>query len=155
MKTIFAKLSLGLVTGLVVTICAAGSDSARLNISIVLNPPSLSGLCVSQTLSEQFGAVVRIVCATGQYVSITPLPGKRFPGSYGGAFRYPLLGGQYPLMLAPEGVGQSTPSSLNNQYSPALRAGYNRFYPGLSSVTDLPVYRIEGLDSQLDMLVTF
>lgn len=143
------------LTGLLTASVQAASDSAQFSISIVLNPPSLSGLCISQTLSEQFGAVVRIVCATGQYVSITPLPGKRFPGSYGGAFRYPLLGGQYPLLVAPEGVDQSTPSSLNNQYSPALRAGYNRFYPGLSSVTDLPVYRIEGLDSQLDMLVTF
>lgn len=155
MKTIFANLGLGLVTGLVATVCAAGSDSAQLNVSIVLNPPSQSGLCISQTLSEQFGAVVRIVCATGQYVSIAPLPGTRFPGTYGGAFRYPLLSGQYSTALAPEPIGKILHSSLNNQYSPALRAGYDRFYPGLSNVTDLPVYRTEGLDSKLDMLVTF
>jgi hypothetical protein len=151
MKTIIAKLGLGLVTGLVATVCAAGNDAAQVSVSIVLNPPLQSGLCVSQTLSEQFGAVVRIVCATGQYVSITPAPGKQFPGAFGGAFRYPLFSGQYSPTLAFEAVGQSTQSPRNN----TLRTGYNRFYPGSVSVTDLPVYRVEGLNSQLDMLVTF
>jgi hypothetical protein len=84
----------------------AGSAPAFLNVSITLRsantvvPGGVTGglrspiprplACTSETLTEPTNAVVRVVCATSQFVSIAPSPGKPFLGTHDGAFRYNL-----------------------------------------------------------------
>ena len=133
-KTIICQFGLGLSASLAATACIAGSGAGQFGVIIVLNPPSQSGVCVSQTSSEQTNALVRIVCTTGQYVSIIPIPGKPFLATHGGAFRYNLQGGQY---------------------STVLPAGANSFYPGAGTVTALRIYNANGSDGPLEMLVSF
>ena len=50
--------------------------------------PQRAGVCFSRSLSEQTGAVVQVACDSGQFVSIEAVPGQRFLGVHGGAFRY-------------------------------------------------------------------
>ena len=45
-------------------------------------------LCFSRSLSEQTRARVEVTCAAGRFVSIEAIPGARFLGVHGGAFRY-------------------------------------------------------------------
>jgi hypothetical protein len=52
--------------------------------------PQRTGVCVSRALSEKTGAVVQVACDSGQFVSIEAVPGQRFLGVHGGAFRYTL-----------------------------------------------------------------
>ena len=108
--------------------------SAGINTA-VQSPP---GVCISQTLSEQTNAVVRVVCGTGQFVSITANPGKRFLGVNGGAYRFVLSSGS-------TGTGpQSGSLGLSND-----------FYPGIGTVTAWRVYNVDGSDSPLEVLLTF
>ena len=53
-------------------------------------PASISAgrLCTSQTLSSASGALVRVVCSTGQFVSIEPVAGQPIAGTHGGAYRF-------------------------------------------------------------------
>jgi hypothetical protein len=82
--------------------CAAGTASGSFAVNITLTQPGAtpgagaSGICTSQSLSDQTGAVVQVVCRTGEFVSIGPRPGGRFIGTHGGAYTYsfgPSLGG--------------------------------------------------------------
>ena len=84
----------------------AGSTDTNFNVGITLSQPGGSaggptppqttpnpqraGVCFSRTLSEQTGAVVQVACDSGQFVSIEAVPGQRFIGVHGGAFRYSL-----------------------------------------------------------------
>ena len=84
----------------------AGTTDASVTVGITLSQPSGSGVtpitqqtpgqpqrpgvCVSRSLSEQTGAVVQVACDSGQFVSIEAVPGQRFIGVHGGAFRYTL-----------------------------------------------------------------
>ena len=52
--------------------------------------PQRAGVCFSRSLSEKTGAVVQVACDSGQFVSIEAVPGQRFLGVHGGAFRYTL-----------------------------------------------------------------
>lgn len=64
----------------------AGVSSGTFAVTISLqgNP----GLCTSQTLSQAASAIVRVACATGQFVSIEFDPAKPFFGTHGGAYRF-------------------------------------------------------------------
>jgi hypothetical protein len=96
-------------------------------------------ICVSQSLSEQANAVVRVVCGTSQFVSITPNPNARLLGSHGGAFNYVLGSGRASSESSSGGVlGQS-----------------NDFYPGTGTVTALRIYNVDGSDGPMEVLLTF
>jgi hypothetical protein len=79
----------------------ADSDAQNVTVGITLSQPGGSGVtpvppqpsqragvCYSRSLSERTGATVQVVCDSGQFVSIEALPGQRFLGVHGGAFRY-------------------------------------------------------------------
>ena len=82
----------------------AGTTEASVTVGITLSQPGGSGItpvppptpgqpqragvCFSRSLSEQTGAVVQVACDSGQFVSIEAVPGQRFLGVHGGAFRY-------------------------------------------------------------------
>ena len=82
----------------------AGSAGSSVTVGITLSQPGgvtpappqttpnpqRAGVCFSRTLSEQTGAVVQVACDSGQFVSIEAVPGQRFLGVHGGAFRYSL-----------------------------------------------------------------
>src|SRR4051812_13432363 len=84
----------------------AGSTDKNLTVGITLSQPGGSavkpippqttpnpqraGVCFSRSLSEKTGAVVQVACDSGQFVSIEAVPGQRFLGVHGGAFRYTL-----------------------------------------------------------------
>ncbi|MBI2728214.1 MAG: hypothetical protein HYX42_18400 [Polaromonas sp.] len=110
--------------------------------SVAVVPPPVTGgkaavasdVCVNQTLSEQTNSLVQVICTTGQFVSITPLPGKPFVGTHGGAFRY----------------------SVNaNNVSSVTMFNANGANNGAGTVTALRIYNANGSDGPLEMLVSF
>jgi len=92
------------------------------------------GLCVSQSLSDATGAVVRVICNSGQFVSIEANPNGPFLGVHGGAFRHYFATGM--------------PANL-------------RFLGGLDpwigpgTVTSIRVKYLEDLDGIVEMQVGF
>jgi hypothetical protein len=130
-------------------LAAGGTASASFGVNILLIPPgggvavtstgspaanpigSPSGSCISASLSERNGALVRVVCASGQFVSISPSPGQRFFGTHGGAYGY--------------------------YFGPAYGAIHRTAYGGAGggTITSFRVYSIEGADGPLDLLVSF
>jgi hypothetical protein len=111
--------------------CAAGTTAAPVRVNITLNNPAgQSTLCTSQALSDSTGAVVKVLCSNGQFVSISPRAGAPFAGVHGGAFTY--------------------------YFSPAsgLRAqALSGPYQGVGTVTEYRVYTDE--DGSIDILVSF
>src|SRR3954471_10126162 len=82
---------------------SAGSASGAVPVAITLTvpgyvgPPEVAGptgTCVSESLSEEPGAVVRVTCPGGLFVSISPRPGGRFVDTHGGAYTY-YFGGSF------------------------------------------------------------
>ena len=72
-----------------VNICLkSGGDCVAPSPAAPADPATPPGVCTSDTLSERTGAVVRVVCATGQFVSIAPLPGGPVLGTQGSAYTY-------------------------------------------------------------------
>lgn len=125
---------LWLASGLAVASPAfALGDGAALRVTVSLNGPQEPRLCVSQSLSEDTHAEVRVVCQTGQFVAIEPAPGKPFAGSHGSAYRFHL-----PFTV----VG----GALVANADPYLGAG---------TITALRVYNVNGGDGPLEMLVSF
>lgn len=137
------------------SVSATGATgSALLNVNITLNKPGAvaapassaaagarptggwSPVCVSETLSEQANALVRVVCGAEQFVAITPLPGKAFLATHGAALRYYLDAG-----LA--GKAASAPG------------GESAVHIGAGTVTVLRIYNANGSDGPLEMLVSF
>lgn len=154
------RLWLSAVMSLWAGIAVAGTSSGLFTVTIRLNNPNAiqpapatgasaaiapapvtggsvavaSDVCVSQTLSEQTNSLVQIVCKTGQFVSITPLPGKPFLGTHGGAFRYSFSGNR----LAGGSMFDANGASI-----------------GAGTVTALRIYNANGTDGPLEMLVSF
>lgn len=118
--------------------CIAGAGSSDVSVNITLAtgtvaPPEASGVCVSQTLSEQNGAVVRVVCESGQFVSISPLPGGRFVGSHGGAYSF----------------------HFGSSYRAVNVAGFGEFAHGAASAAAFRVYGVTESSGRFDLLVSF
>lgn len=121
---------------------AAGSFDVIINLSNpgAVPPPGVppaaatADLCVSQALSDATGAVVKVVCRSGQFVSIEPRPGSPFLGVHGGAFRYYFASG--------------VPASLR------FLEGRNPWV-GPGTVTSLRVNYLEDLDGIVEMQVGF
>ena len=80
---IASAVVLGLITH---KMAMAGATSGTFAVHISLQ--GNAGLCTSQTLSQAAGAIVRVACATGQFVSIEVDPAKPFLGTHGGAYRF-------------------------------------------------------------------
>jgi hypothetical protein len=131
----------------------AGTSAGQLSVNITLTGTdtgtalgtgvntaafSAPGVCISQTLSEKTNAVVRVVCGTGQFVSMTANPNVRFLGVNGGAYRY---------VLSP-GITSPGPQSGSLGLS-------NDFYPGTGTVTAWRIYNVDGSDGPLEVLLTF
>jgi len=144
MKALTHRIWLAAVASLWAGLAVAGTGSSFFNVSITLNnpnvvvPPSAPGglpaatersaICTNETLNEQTNAMVRVVCGSSQFVSITPSPGKPFLGTHGGAFRYALGTSNFAGILSRAGTG---------------------------TVTALRIYNATGLNGPLEMLVSF
>jgi hypothetical protein len=119
--------------------CAAGTSAGAFSVNISLsNPgaPSTPGtppgtVCVSQTLSDLTGALVQVLCSTGQFVSIGPRPGAAFI-AHGGAYSYYLSVG--------------TGSRL---------AGLSGLPVGAGTVTEYRLYSVDQANGTVDLLVGF
>jgi hypothetical protein len=127
----------------------AGAGSATGSFAVHINPvpmvpaspasglgqvPASSGFCTSQSLSQASNALVTVVCGTGQFVSIRPMPGRPFTGTHGGAFRYVF------------GPGIVAGPTANSQLNP---------YIGTGTVTSLRVLDVSGQEGILEFLVSF
>lgn len=112
--------------------CAAGVGSGTFRVNISVNEPGKSALCVSQSLSQSTGALVQVLCSTGQFVSIGPRPGAPFAGVHGGAFTY--------------------------YFSPTpdfQLEGSRSLMQGSGTVTEYRVYSRDRYDQFIDILVSF
>lgn len=135
---------------------AAGTASGSFRISIVLTQPgaagpasliaagatggptgsapgNLSATCISHTLNEDTGALVRVVCAKSEFVSIGPRPGRPFLGTQDQAYGY----------------------DFGPAFGAIHRTAYREAAGGTGTITSLRVYGIEEADGPLDMLVGF
>lgn len=122
---------------------AAGTVSGSFNVGIRLVPPGAgvpgaqpaadSGICRSETLSERTGALVRVVCESGQFVSISPRPGRRFFGTHGGAFTFSFG----PFFGSAQHSGDGVPAG------------------GAGTIASFRVFSVEATDGPIDMLVSF
>ena len=65
----------------------AASVTAGFSVTVTLQPPQ-NGVCTSTALSHQTQAQVRVVCSTGEFVSIQANPGQGFGLAHGGAYQY-------------------------------------------------------------------
>jgi len=125
---------------------AAGTTAGNFSVNISLNvpgappPPGVSpapssgDVCVSQALSQATGAMVRVVCRSGHFVSIEPPQGAPFLGVHGGAFRY------YFANAVPEHL----------RY-----LGGDEPWVGPGTVTSIRISYPEGLDGYVEMQVGF
>jgi hypothetical protein len=99
---------------------------------VQVSAPS-TGICTSQSASSATQAVVRVVCSTGQFVSIESSPGRPFVGTHGGAYRF--------------NFGPGLPT-------PALASNFN-LNIGAGTVTALRIVHTNGSQAPIEMLVSF
>jgi hypothetical protein len=132
-----SRLAVALAALLLSFNCAAGSGAAAFSVDITLSnpgapgtPPS-SGVCISQTLSDLTGALVQVLCSTGQFVSISPKAGAPFI-AHGGAYSYYLSVG--------------TGSRI---------AGLGGLPSGGATVTEYRVFTVDEANGTIDLLVGF
>jgi hypothetical protein len=137
-----------LLAGLAVAFaCSAGARSGTFGVNISLGdgssppppPPAATagqlppGHCISESRHERTGAVVRVVCETGQFVSITPLPGAQFVGTHGGAYTY--VFGRF--------------------FDAIHRQGEEEFATGSGTIASFRIYDLVEIEGPLEMLVSF
>lgn len=118
----------------------AGQASAGFQVTVRLTthqPTSPAGVCISSVLGHETGAVVRVVCSSGQVVSIEAAPGTPvMAGVHGGAFRYSFGAG---ALLAPGTA--LTDSELG--------------FIGLGTITAMRIANLTGRRERLEFLVSF
>jgi hypothetical protein len=121
---------------------AGGSSSTAVPVMINLVMPGFvppaplpapSGTCVSESLSEETGAVVRVTCPGGVFVSIAPRPGGRFVDTHGGAYSY----------------------YFGTAFGAVNRSGFGEFAQGSGTIASFRVYSVSDSDGPIDMLVSF
>jgi hypothetical protein len=138
LKRTVVTAALGLAAISAAPFCIAGSTGGAITVNISLATgnsagAAATGTCISQTLSEQNGAMVRVVCDSGQFVSISPVPGGRFAGSHGGAYSY----------------------YFGSSFRGINVAGFGEFAHGAGSVASYRVFAVTEIDGRLDLLVSF
>ena len=116
--------------------CLAGNTSGAFSVTVSVtvaggSPTLPAGVCVSQSLSLESGAIVTVVCDSGQFVSISPVPGARFVGTHGGAYTYSF-----------GTVGGTSASSGD-------------FTGGTGSIASFRVFGVTESEGRLDLLVSF
>jgi hypothetical protein len=131
------RIALALALGAFAAPSGAASTGTTFDVGITLTVPggppptgggggggtpatTSGGLCVSQSLSDATGAVVRVICQSGQFVSIEANPSGPFLGVHGGAFRYYFANG-IPANLrflggADPWIGPGTVTSIHVKY---------------------------------------
>jgi hypothetical protein len=136
MRTILHAALAVLWTGLALTQAHAGTANGVFNVNISLNAPAQpsSGVCVSSALSVQTNAIVKVVCATNQFVSIESMPGQPFVGTHGGAHRFVF------------GPGTVVPAFLWNEEDGRI---------GTGTITALRVLHLNPLKDRIELLVSF
>lgn len=137
------RAGLGLLLCAVIVASQAATSTGQFSININLTgagtgSTTSSGVCISETLSKQTNAVVRVVCGRQQFVSITTNPNTRFLGTHGGAFRFTLI-----------------PSSTSTGSQFGGQGQYSDFYPGIGTVTALHIDNVNGSEGPLEVLLTF
>ena len=135
-----SRLALALAALVLSFNCAAGTSSGTFSVNISLSNPGAppvapatppGTVCVSQTLSDLTGALVQVLCSTGQFVSIGPRPGAPFI-AHGGAYSYYLSVG--------------TGSRL---------AGLGGLPVGAGTVTEYRLFSVDQANGTVDLLVGF
>jgi hypothetical protein len=134
-----AALATSLLTSVV--IARAGQAGASFKVNIQLTTPQSAvqqaGVCISSVASQQTGAVVRVVCSSGQVVSIEAAPGTpAIAGVHGGAFRYSFGAGS---LLAPG----------------TAMAESEQSFVGLGTATALRIADMSRRRERLEFLVSF
>ena len=131
--------ALGLVGLGAVFNCSAGSAGRAFGVDIILNTGAPdagggpAGTCINETLSEQNGATVRVACASGQFVSISPVPGAPFVGTHGGAYSY----------------------HFGSTLRAGNAAGVGEFAHGAGSTASFRVFGVTEADGRLDLLISY
>ena len=113
-------------------VALAGASTGAFAVSISLQ--GNAGICTSQTLSQATGALVRVACATGQFVNIEVDPAKPFLGVHGGAYRFNF------------GPGLAWPQGEYGGISPSLDAG---------TCTALRILNASGGPDPIELLISF
>ena len=162
---------------------AQGQSSVGMfSVNIILNRVATApaGSCVSQTLFNQMGAVVRVTCVDNPFVNIAPSIATQFPGTFGSTFRYPMFsssdnfnnvtasinsfnqisGGLNSVGVASLFVEESKSVGLNAQSTLVKNATSRSFNSPTSTITDLSIYRTAPqatTDEQglMDMVISF
>ena len=157
---------------------SVGVFSVGITLNRVATVPA--GSCITQTLFNQTGAVVRVTCVDNPFVSITPSVATRFPGTFGSTFRYPLSSNSNSFNPASAStnnfnpvsgtlnstsvsslfVEESISSGSNVQSTPERNRSRRSFNLPTSTITDMSIYRTEPqatTDAQglMDMVVSF
>jgi hypothetical protein len=117
-------------------LACAGAATSHFAVVVGVKPPQT---CINQTLSEQTGALVRVVCQSGNFVRIDPDPSKPFIGTHGGAFRYAFM------------AAGAVPDAA---VTVAGHAGDATMYAGAGTVTGLHVYD-DGGGEQVEIQITY
>lgn len=117
-------------------LACAGTASSQFVVAVDVKQPQT---CINQTLSEQTGALVRVVCQSGNFVRIDPDPSKPFVGTHGGAFRYAFMAA---------GAVPETAVTVDGHTGDAT------MYAGAGTVTGLHVYD-EGGDEHVEIQITY
>jgi len=97
----------------------------------VPTPTAQTGFCVSQSLSQKTNAIVTVVCKNDQFVNIEPQPGTSFSPVSGGAYRY--------LFTPSVEMAQNDPLNIM----------------GTGTITTMHIYREDGKEDTMEMLVSF
>jgi hypothetical protein len=75
--------AVGLLLGFRAMSVMADTATAKFDVRITLSTEVSPGICISQSLSDALGAIVKVVCNTRQFVSIQQSPTKSFLGTVG------------------------------------------------------------------------
>ena len=151
------------------------------SVGITLNRDATvpAGSCITQTLFNQTGAVVRVTCVDNPFVNIAPSIDLQLPGTFGKTFRYPLYSNPSNLNSATADIDRfkfalyrqnsayllSLKSANTTQLESSIQdtsgnlVGSN-FTSPTSTVTDFSIYRTGPetiTDSQglMDMVISF
>lgn len=157
------------------------SSVGQFSVNITLNgiATAPSGSCITQTLFNQTGAVVRVTCVDNPFVNIAPSIDLQLPGTFGKTFRYSLYSNPSNLNSATADIDSfkfalyrqnsayllSLKSANTTQLESSIQdtsgnlVGSN-FTSSTSTVTDFSIYRTGPetiTDSQglMDMVISF
>lgn len=135
---IMKQYVLGLGLAVCTTLCTAGIAHSQFFVKVELRRGEK---CINEALSERTGALVQVVCRSGNFVSIEPQPGRSFVGSFGGAYRYFFnLGSGSVVQVAPNGEGGAVAE----------------LYAGYGTVTGVHVFDVASEpDADLQLLITY